>query len=235
MNKKQVIAFLKEAKQSPPLGAMEQCISTLPEVRTPNRILPLVKLQINALPASVYILALVAILFQIILAISLRPIDALMSTSISSAIVVLLFGWHLMISSAGSMIEIEKCCKYSYGQILLARSLCLCGLSLISLMIASIPCAKITHMGITYILAATLPTIVGALTALIWVNHVGNSDFAQLTIYLVAALITGLILERIVEAGIYLLCTILLTTIVILFIQTITLTNRRINYEAYNY
>lgn len=235
MNEKEVIAFLKETKQTPSPDAVDRCINSLPDINKPNRLLPLIQLQLRSMPASVYVLALAAVAFQILLAVSLPPMDALMATGISSAIVALLFGWHLMLSCAGSMIETEKCCKYSYGQILLARILCLSSLTLTALLAAVIPSAGFNHMGITFILAATLPTLIGALTASLWANHIGNSDFAQMTVYLVAALITGLMLEWVVEAGIFLICAILLITLAALFLQTKNLTNRRIDYEAYHY
>lgn len=235
MNEKEVIAFLKETKQTPSPDVVDRCINSLPDIKKPNRLLPLVKLQLRSMPASVYVLALAAVAFQILLALNLPPMDALMATGISSAVVALVFGWHLMLSCAGSMVEIEKCCKYSYGQILLARILCLSSLTLTALQAAVIPSAGFNHMGITFILAATLPTLIGALIALLWANHIGNSDFAQMTVYLVAALITGLMLEWVVEAGIFLICAILLITLAALFLQTKNLTNRRIDYEAYHY
>ena len=235
MNEKEVIAFLKETKQTPSPNAVDRCINSLPDIQKQYRLLPMVKLQLRSMPASVYVLALAAVAFQILLAVNLPPMDALMATGISSAVVALVFGWHLMLSCAGSMVEIEKCCKYSYGQILLARILCLSSLTLTALLAAVIPSAGFNHMGITFILAATLPTLIGALMALLWANHIGNSDFAQMTVYLVAALITGLMLEWVVEAGIFLICAILLITLAALFLQTKNLTNRRIDYEAYHY
>lgn len=235
MNEKEVIAFLKKTKQTPSPNAVDRCISSLPAIQKTNRLLPLVKLQLMSMPASVYVLALAEVAFQILLAVNLHPMDALRATSISSAIVALLFGWHIILSCVGSMIEIEKCCKYSYGQILLARILCLSSLTLTALLAAVIPSAGLSHMGITFILAAALPTLISALMALLWANHIGNSDFAQMTVYLVSALITGLMLEWVVEAGIVLICAILLITLAALFLQTKNLTNRRIDYEAYHY
>lgn len=235
MNEKDVISFLKEAIQAPPTGAVETCIASLPEVRKPNRLLPLVKLQIMSMPASMYGLALGAVVFQTFLFSSMRPMDALMAVGISSAVVALLFAWHLMLSGAGNMAEIEKCCKYSYGQILLARTVCLCALTLIALFVAIVPGAAANQLGIGFILAAVLPTLIGALAALLWANFIGNSDMALLTAYLVTALITGLMLEWIVEAGALLILAILLATLFALFFQTKTLTNRRMHHEAYHY
>lgn len=235
MKEKEIAAFLKKARQTPSPQAVSRCIASLPEIRKGSRLLPLVRLQLVSMPAGVYGLALAAAVFQIILAACLQPVDALVATGISSAIVALLFGWHLMLSCAGSMAEMEKCCKYSYGQLLLARALCLGGLTLTSLLAAAVPGAGISHMGFVFILAATLPTLTGALAALLWANYMGNSDFAQMTVYLVFALITGLMLERIAESGIFPTFAILLIAVAVLYMQTKTLTNRRLNYEAYNY
>lgn len=235
MTEKELISLLKEAKQEPPPGAVERCIASLPEVRRANRLLPLIKLQITSMPASMYVLALCAVVFQTILIAGMRPMDALMAVGISGAVVALLFAWHLILSGVGNMAEIEKCCKYSYGQILLARILCLCGLTLLALLAAIIPGAAANQMGIGFVLAAVLPTLIGTLAALLWANYIGNSDMAMMTVYLVSAMMTGLMLEWIVEAGTFLLCVILLATLSALFFQTKTLTNRRIQYEAYHY
>lgn len=235
MKEKDVIAFLKVAKQAPAAGAVETCIASLPEVRKPNRLLPLIKLQIRSMPVSMYGLALGAMVIQTVFFAGMRPMDALMAVGISSAVVALLFAWHLMLSGAGNMAEMEKCCKYSYGQILLARILCLCALTLTALLAAIIPGAAVNQLGIGYMLAAVLPTLIGALAALLWANYVGNSDMALMTAYLVTVLITGLMLEWIVEAGALLILGILIATLSALFFQTKTLTNRRIHHEAYHY
>lgn len=235
MNEKDVIAFLKEAKQDLPAGAVESCIASLPEVRRANRLLPLMKLQIMSMPSSMYGLALCAVVSQTVFFAGMRPVDALMAVGISSAVVALFFAWHLMLSGAGNIAEIEKCCKYSYGQILLARILCLCALTLTVLLAAIIPGAAVNQLGTGFILAAVLPTLLGALAALLWANYVGNSDIAMMTVYLVSALISGLMLEWIVEAGTFLILAILLAILSALFFQTKTLTNRRMHHEAYNY
>ena len=235
MNKNEVIVLLKEAKQTPPPGAMERCIAALPEVHKPSRLLPLIKLQLISMPTSVIVLVLAAVTLQIILTARLRPMDALMSIGISSAIVALLFIWHLMLSGAGSMTEIEKCCKYSFGQILLSRMLCIFGLTMIALLAAAIPGAVINGMGMRFILAAILPTIFGALAALLWANYDSNSAIAMMVIYLISALIIGLMLERIMETGICLNSMISLAAFTALLIQIKNLINRRVNYEAYNY
>lgn len=235
MSKKDVIAFLNGAKQTPSPAAVERCITSLPEVRRPNRLLPLMKLQLTSMPASMYVLAFCAVVLQHFLFDRMEPGDTLAVVGISSAAVAQLFAWHLTLSGAGNMTEIEKCCKYSYGQILLARILCLCALTVTALSAAIVPGAAANRLGVGFVLAAALPTLIGALAALLWANHVGNSDTALMTVYLVTALLTGLTLEWITEAGLFLICAIVLSVLSALVIQTKTLTNRRMYHEAYHY
>lgn len=235
MNEKEVIMFLRKLKPAIPDRAVERCIDSLPDIKKPNSLLPLIKFQICSMPVRVYISAFAAVIFQILLAVNVRPEKVLFLTGISSALVAMLFGWHFLLSYAGSMTEIEKTCKYSYGQILLTRVLCVGVLALITMLVAMIPNAGISQIGIPFLLAAVLPTILGAFTALLSVNFVGISNFCQMSVYMVTAMITSLLLEFIIELSIFLLVVILLAASMLLFIQTKNLMNRRIYYEAYNY
>lgn len=235
MNEKEVIMFLRKSKPAIPDGAIERCIDSLPVIKEPNSLLPLMKIQISSMPVSVYISAFVAVFFQIFLAANIRPEEVLFLTGISSALVAMLFGWHFILSYAGSMAEIEKTCKYSYGQILLTRVLCVSVLTLITMLVAMIPNAGISQIGIPFLLAAVLPTILGASVALLSVDFMGISNFCQMAVYMVTAMITSLLLEFIIELSIFLLGAILLAASMLLFIQTKNLMNRRIYYETYNY
>lgn len=55
MNDKDVIAFLKEAQQEATSVEVERCIASLPEIRKTSQLLPLIKLQIVSMPASMYV------------------------------------------------------------------------------------------------------------------------------------------------------------------------------------
>ena len=235
MNEKEVIIFLKKARPTLPNGALDRCMASLPEMKKQNRLLPLIKLQIGSIPVSVYVFALLAAGCQISLAINMRPENTLMITGLSGAIVAMLFGWHFMLSFTGDMSEIEKTCKYSYGQILLARVLSTSVITLISLFITIIPNSRISKIGIPFVLATLLPTMAGASVALLYANHMEHSNFIQMTVYLVMALISSLLLEFILELGAIVLLIILLLTSITLDIQIQKQINRRIHYEIYNY
>jgi hypothetical protein len=87
-------------------------------------------------------------------------------------------------------------------------------------------------MGIPFLLAAVLPTMFGASAALFFTDFVENSNFSQMSVYMVASMITSLLLEFIIELSIILLVAIFLAASTMLFIQTKNQMNRRIYYEA---
>ena len=107
------------------------------------------------------------------------------------------------------MSEIEKCCRYSYGQILMARLLCLCVLTLTTFLIAMLP-GVVSRQELGFLLPLVLPAACGALLALIWANYVSRSDIAQMTVYLVGALAVSMMQETIQEMGTHTVCAALL-------------------------
>lgn len=235
MNEKEVIMFLRDSKPTIPYDSMERCVDSLPMIKKSSSLLPLIKIQIYSMPISAYVSTLVAVVFQISFAVNARPEQALFMTGISSSIVAMLFSWHFVLSYVGSMSEIEKTCKYSYGQILLTRVLCVCVLTLTAMLAAMIPNAGISQIGIPFLFAAVLPTVIGASSALLWAGYMENSNFSQMTVYLVTALITSFLLEVILKLGVFFLVAILLSSSTTLFIQIKNLMNRRMYYEVYNY
>ena len=232
MKEKEVIMLLKKSKPLVPDGAMERCIESLPCVKKKTNILPLIKIQIDSMPLGVYITAFFAVMLQILFAIYVRPGDVLFITGISNALIAMLFGWHFLLSNVGSMTEIERTCKYSYGQILLARVFCVGALTLITMLIAIIPNAGISDMGTPFLLAAILPTIVGTSATLCFVDFVENSMFSQMAVYMATAMIASLMLDFVIGLGIFLLAGIFLFACTVLFIQTKNRMNRRVYYEA---
>ena len=143
--------------------------------------------------------------------------------------IVLLFSRHLMLPGTGNMSEIEKCCRYSYGQILMARLLCLCVLTLTTFLIAMLP-GVVSRQELGFLLPLVLPAACGALLALIWANYVSRSDIAQMTVYLVGALAVSMMQETIQEMGTQTVCAALLLIAAALVWQGKILMNRR-NYD----
>ena len=140
MKQPKLVHIFQAAQRMPRSRAVEQCIISLPEIRKNYSLLPLLKLQMLSLPGSVYGLALAAVLVQQIFSFTDLPLlEVLPVTGMLHAVIVLLFSRHLMLPGTGNMSEIEKCCRYSYGQILMARLLCLCVLTLTTFLIAMLP------------------------------------------------------------------------------------------------
>lgn len=235
MTEKEWIRFLRTEKAVPPQGAVERCIGALPEVKKSKGILPLLKLQLESLPAGLYILSLVVIALQFLLMRSMDNADSLIASGLSSALLALAMAWHLTLSATDSMDDIERCCKYSYGQILLSRILCLCMLTLAVLLGSSVPAALYYHLGVNFVLAAILPTALGALAAILWAGRWGNRDMTLMAVYLVTVLATSLNLYCIIHITTPLLCVMLASIIGMLCFQSRTLINRRIEHEAYHY
>ena len=230
MNQPKLVHIFQAAKRMPRSRAVEQCIISLPEIRKNYSLLPLLKLQMLSLPGSVYGLALAAVLVQQIFSFTDLPLlEVLPVTGMLHAVIVLLFSRHLMLPGTGSMSEIEKCCRYSYGQILMARLLCLCVLTLTTFLIAMLP-GVVSRQELGFLLPLVLPAACGALLALIWANYVSRSDIAQMTVYLVGALAVSMMQETIQEMGTQTVCAALLLIAAALVWQGKILMNRR-NYD----
>ena len=233
MTDKDVIVILKSQKPTMRKGAVERCIAALPAVKRSSNIMPLIRFQLFSLPPGMYGLGLLMIALQLrFVEVTDRPGDALVISGIAGALITLLLAWHLTLAAAEGMREIEGCCKFSYGQILLARVLCLCLLTTAALLAATVPGAVHYGLGAKFILLAILPTAFGALAAILWANWSSNRDQALMTVYLAASGVTGVTLKFMMDLTVFVVLALLLGVLIILLIQTKSLMNRRIEYEA---
>lgn len=233
MTDKDVIEILKSEKPTMRMGAVERCIAALPSVKRSSNIMPLIRFQLFSLPPGMYGLGLLMIALQLrFVVVTDRPGDALVISGIAGALITLLLAWHLTLAAAEGMREIEGCCKYSYGQILLTRILCLCLLTTAALLAATVPGALHYGLGAKFILLAILPTAFGALAAILWANWSSNRDQALMTVYLAASGVTGMTLKFMMDLTVFAVLALLLGVLIILLIQTKSLMNRRIEYEA---
>lgn len=223
---------LRKAMIAPEKSAMNRCIENLPPIRPRCKLGPLILLQCRSLPGRLYALGIGVALVQWLTFLNADPISAIISASISSAAVIFLFAWHWTLWAVGEMDEVEKCCKYSYGQLLLARMAVLSALSLMFYLLIMLPGSHIRQLGGRYMAAATLPTLVGALCGLIGVNHGRFGNTAMLTTYLVAALVTGLSIQSIAEWPGLMLGLMLSAVTLGLVFQIKALMNRRRYHEA---
>lgn len=235
MRNRDAISFLKEGHHTMPQGAVERCIAAIPEIHRQNRLLPLLKLQFCTLPIWTYILSLLVIAFQGTIFAMVDQPDAMRTAVISDTLLVLMLGYHYVFSGLGSMNEIERSCKYSFGQILLARTVCICLLAGVSQGVALALGGIAAHTEAEYLLGSCIPTLLASLATLCWANYVRKNDVALISVYLVAALISNLVLDQIVEIGIVILCIVVFVGVAAMIFQTKILLNREITYETYNY
>lgn len=234
MNEKNVIAFLKSQQVTPDSGAMERCVASLPPIRRQS-ILPLINLQLRSLPLSMYVLALCVIGVQLRLMTTMEAGDALVSSGIVSALVALLLAWHLTMSATEGMTDIERCCRYSYGQILLSRILCLCLLTAGAVLLGAVPGAIHHDLGFRFVVLALLPTASGALAAIVWAAGRRTTDLALMSVYLVTSVMVSLNLTSLMLVTPALLTLVILLTTASLISQTKTMLMRSIEHEAYHY
>lgn len=235
MRNRDTISFLKEGHHTMPQGAVERCIAAMPEIQRQNRLLPLLKLQFRSLPVWAYILSLLVIAFQGAIFVLTENPEAMRTAAISDTLLVLVLGYHYVFSGLGSMDEIERSCKYSFGQILLARTICICLLAGLPQGMALLLGGIVAHTEAVYLLGSCLPTLLASLAAICWANYISKNDAALISVYLVAALISSLVLEWIVEIGIVILCIMVFAGMAAIVFQTKILLNREIPYETYNY
>lgn len=230
-----VIDFLKAEKiESPSKGAIERCIAALPEVNRKPLMTVLLRLQLESLPAIIYLLTVVVVAAGLSLGMMLDKDAALVASGIVSSMTFFLLGWHLILAETGAMAEIEHTCRYQYSQILLSRILCLMGMAIVSALCVSIPVSVYQHGGINYCLAMMLPTSIGALAAVLWASYISNRDLAVIAVYLVAALLTSYHLQSIFETGVMTVSVMLIVCFGALGFRGHTLFDRRIKNESYS-
>ena len=210
---------------------MERCIDSLPPIRRQS-ILPLISLQMRSLPCSMYGVALLVIAVQLRLVMTMEAGDALMASGIVSALVALLLAWHLTMSATEGMTEIERCCRYSYGQILLSRILCLCLLTAGAVLLSAVPGAIRHQLGFRFVVLAMLPTASGALAAILWAGWHRSTDLVIMSVYLVTSVLVSLNLTSLIRLTPAVLMTLILLTTAALFSKTKTMLTRSMEHEA---
>ncbi len=234
MNNRDVINFLKNQDiENPSPMAVERCIASLPQVKKTARITPLIRLQLRSLSWGVYLLSALSIALGLYTGAVMEKIPALSVAGLISAFVGMLLWWHILLSTVGSMTEIEHTCRYDYAQILFSRIICLVALTLAASLLVTVPIWLRGGIGFIYGLSALLPTAIGAAAAVCWTSYVSNHVLTIMAIYLVAALLTCYLLEFLLLAGAVVIAVLLLGCFAILMIQGHILMNRRLNNEAY--
>lgn len=217
--------------ERPSAQAVERCIRSLPQVRRKASLLPLLRLQLSALPHSIYGGTAVLLLLVVLLGGSLRIEDAQLISATVSAALVLLLGWQLLFAETACMAELEHTCKYGFGQILLARILCLFGCALGCVLLSALPLLR-AEDGLCHGLVMVLPTVLGALAALVW-NGLTRSNRGMAAVYACAALVTAYHWELFFTLGLGAVLAILAGATALLLLALWNTAKRRMNCEAH--
>ena len=142
MDNRQVLAELKKYQPEPPgEELLKKCVQGLPEMKGRQSMWPLLRLQFSYLPVWIYPV-LAGIYLCVVLGISLFLTDnfwgnpelsqtaaiglTLALNSISAILLVQFF-----MSDENGMKELELCCRYHYGQIMLARIIWVVGIAVL--------------------------------------------------------------------------------------------------------
>lgn len=198
----------------------------------------LIALQFRTIQRVTYVLTAALTAMQFMPFIRLSSADGFACSGILNSIVLLIFAWHLMIIPAEDMKELEKSCKYSYGQLLSARVVCMGAVGMLLMLAAAVSAVQAATLGefrIEFALSALLPTVCAAFNALLWTNYISSSDFAMVSVYAVSAVAIALLSEVISEAGTIVLCGAIGILILGIVFQTMKIMNRRVYDEAYDY
>lgn len=217
--------------ERPSAQAVERCIRSLPQVRRKLSLLPLLRLQLAALPRSVYGGIAILLLLVVLVGGSLQIEDAQLISATVSAAIVLLLGWQLLFAETECMEELEHTCKYGFGQILLARILCLFGCALCSVLMLALPLMRAEN-GLCHGVVMVLPTVLGALAALLW-SGLTRSNRGMAVVYAGAALLTAYNWEIYFAMGLGAVLAILAGATALLLLTLWNTAKRRMDCEAY--
>ena len=217
--------------EQPSAQAMERCIRSLPQVRRKSSLLPLLRLQLIALPRSIYGGIASLLLLAVLVGGRLQIEDAQLIAAIVNAAIVLLLGWQMLFAETECMAELEHTCKYGFGQILLARILCLFGFALCSVLMLALPLMRVEN-GPLHGIVMVLPTVLGALAALVW-NGLTRSDRGMAVVYAGAALLTAYNWEFFFTISLGAVLAILAGATVLLLLTLWNTAKRRMDFEAY--
>ena len=115
--------------ENPPEGALKRCLASLPDVQPRHQILlPLIKLQLCSLPRYTYGALAAVFLVSAVLSGFVEADDFILYSGSLLAGTGLLLIIHLLTAQSYGMTETERCCRYSFSRIILARCMCLAGL-----------------------------------------------------------------------------------------------------------
>lgn len=240
MRNKDVIRSLRQncsVNISPAM--IRNCIAGLPEVRSRNSMLPLLKLQVSYFPKWIYLV--IGMMFWIV-SVMTEQCSALQMVLWSGRMlqgIAIILGVHLLMAGWNEMWELECSCKYQYSQIYLSRIII--GLCCLFLFCAGLNILFIIQFGSTKVIWNVLilfPLVLGAVCALAITHlfHLKN-DVIPFGILIVISIVAHLVIYEwrnyMEQFAIYLVAIFILLALLML-VQAWHMMGRRLIYETYN-
>ena len=207
--------FRRSLSETPPEGAMERCLETLPDVKKEYSLFRLVRLQIRSLPRYIPGAAAAACFILAILGESGLGMEQmlLLAGGILAGIGLLLLS-HMFLARSCEMTELEACCRYRFDRIVLSR--CLCYGSLLS-GFCTVVCIVMNVSGSLPALkmpAMLLPLTVSFAAALgFWLLPGTEHEAVICSVYLVASFLTVMESPSLAESSVWLTVMLLIVSV----------------------
>lgn len=182
--------ILEKVEQTVPLSEL------LPYVKPAPAIWPLLKTQAGFLPALVYGVSLLLYLIAAIAVTMTAPIldlsDLMTKLSMLPVLVFALIAGQMNYAERWGMQEVERCCRYSYGQLLLARIVCIGAWMFLLNGVLGVVFLTAYEAPLAMLFVWLMPTVIASAAALVPETLFGvRSGLVQMTVFLAAAVLVN--------------------------------------------
>lgn len=193
MRNEEVISRLMEYQpEKPDEEAVKRCIESLPQVKPSPGIWPLLRTQAGFLSALVYGISLLLYLAAGITAAILDMTDFMLISSMLPVLVITLIAGRPGWAGYWEMQELERCCRYSYGQILMARIVCVGAWMFLLNGVLGAVFITVYQAPVEKLFVWLMPMVIASAAALVPETCFGiRSNWVQMTAFLAAAVLVN--------------------------------------------
>lgn len=181
-------------------------VELLPYVKPAPAIWPLLKTQAGFLPALVYGVSLLLYLIAAIAVTMTAPIldlsDLMTKLSMLPVLVFALIAGQMNYAERWGMQEVERCCRYSYGQLLLARIVCIGAWMFLLNGVLGVVFLTAYEAPLAMLFVWLMPTVIASAAALVPETLFGvRSGLVQMTVFLAAAVLVNQAIPMLLSLG----------------------------------
>lgn len=233
---KELKTLLQEnLEETVPIGAVERCINVLPTVKRPKKLFPLVQLQICSIPWYSHGTMLFSFGLILILSKALDIHSAMCLNSILLAGVGLVLLWHMIVVQSNEMSEIERCCYYSFSEIVCSRCVCFGGLLILFCGVVMLSTSVCMDISFENMILMLLPlTISCAVTLGVLLHLRVEQELFAITIYVLTAIFTSINIASLINPIMWIVMVISISSVIVIFLEIRMILKRSRKYEAYS-